>query len=99
MSRTCTSCPSSAKQAAVTRPTQPAPITPMGSRAFMRRMTLQGLGRAGDADHLPRTERLQQRVGHPVHRVLLPPGDQAKPVAVEEQLELAVPVAARLRRA
>ena len=31
MSRAQTSCPSSAKQAAVTRPTQPTPITPIGS--------------------------------------------------------------------
>src|SRR3954451_22932786 len=95
MSRTCTSWPSSAKQAAVTRPTQPAPITPMGSRAFMRRMTLQGLRGAGDVDHLPGRERLQQRVGHPVDRVLLPPCHQPQAVAVVEQLELAVAVLLR----
>src|SRR3954468_22373754 len=98
MSRTCTSWPSSAKQAAVTRPTQPAPITPMGSRAVMRRMTLQGLGGAGDVDHLPLGERLEQRVGDPVHRVLLAPRHQAHAVAVVEELELAAAHLPRLVR-
>src|SRR3954447_24915365 len=96
MSRTWTSWPSSAKQAAVTRPTQPAPITPMGSRAFMRRMTLQRLGGAGDVDHLPRGERLEQRVGDPVDRILLAPRHQAHAVAVVEELELAAADLARL---
>src|SRR3954454_13080055 len=42
MSRTYTSWPSSAKQAPVTRPTQPAPMTPMGSReSFIRRGSLR----------------------------------------------------------
>jgi SAM-dependent methyltransferase len=37
MSRAQTSCPSSAKQAAVTRPTQPTPITPIGSLSALMR--------------------------------------------------------------
>ena len=36
MSRAQTSCPSSAKHAAVTAPTQPTPITPIGSLSVMR---------------------------------------------------------------
>src|SRR4051794_40811039 len=98
MSRTWTSWPSSAKQAAVTSPTQPAPITPMGSRAFMRRLTLQGLGGAGDVDHLPRGERLEQRVRDPVDGVLVAPCHQPQTVAVVEQLQLAVPVFVHLGR-
>ncbi len=36
MSRAHTSWPSSAKQAAVTRPTQPTPMTPIGSLSGMK---------------------------------------------------------------
>ena len=49
MSRAHTSWPSSAKQAAVTRPTQPTPITPIGSFSAIA---------AEEASHYsPRTER------------------------------------------
>ena len=40
MSRAQTSCPSSAKQAAVTRPTQPTPMTPIGSLSGIERERL-----------------------------------------------------------
>ena len=58
----------------------------------------QSLQRGGDADHLARTQRLGERVGHPVDRALGPPGDepQAAPVVVE--LELAAVDLAGLRR-
>ena len=51
MSRAHTSWPSSAKQAAVTRPTQPTPITPMGSLSAI------AAEEATERDYSPRTER------------------------------------------
>src|SRR5438094_3104800 len=89
MSRQWTSWPSSAKQAAVTRPTQPAPMTPIGSRSGMARerseALAEGLGGAGDRQHLGRAERLRQRVGDPVDGAVRLPRDQlgARAVAVE----------------
>ena len=52
MSRAHTSWPSSAKQAAVTRPTQPTPITPIGSRS-----ALMGPGTLLEAQQQRRVER------------------------------------------
>src|SRR5207244_11855815 len=76
MSRQWTSCPRSAKQAAVTSPTQPAPITPRGSRRATRAAPLERLGGAGDVDHLLIAERLRQRVRDPVGAAARPPRDQ-----------------------
>src|SRR5262245_26075774 len=84
MSRAKTRWPSSAKQAAVTSPTQPTPITPIGSRSATRgRLPLawgylrhQHLGRGGDPDHLVVAERLQEVVGDPVDVLTSAPGDQ-----------------------
>src|SRR2546423_15617973 len=109
MSRTYTSWPSSAKQAAVTRPTQPAPMTPMGSRdSFIRRGSLrQGsshllaerLARPRDREHVVLRDRLQQRVRDPVARVLRLPRDEPDALAVLVDHELPPVVVHDLRRA
>src|SRR4051794_30949512 len=98
-SRTYTSWPSSAKQAAVTRPTHPAPITPIGSRSATdwdgplagvhARSTLQGLGGAGDRHQVAPGDRLEQRVRDPVDGVVLAPRDHPQPLAVEVEVVLA----------
>src|SRR3954470_13519985 len=99
MSRTYTSWPSSAKQAAVTRPTQPAPMTPMGSRdSFIRRVRLaERLARPRDSEHVVLRDRLKQRVRDPVARVLRLPRDEAHPLAVLVDLELPAVVVDDLR--
>src|SRR2546421_10910839 len=95
MSTQNTSLPSSAKPAAVTRPTYPVPMTAMGSRwVLMLRAeassgTLPGpdpAQGAGDGEHLRVLERLQEGVGDPVHRSGRAPGDQPQAAPVEEQL-------------
>src|SRR3982751_2042239 len=94
MSRAQTSCPSSAKQAAVTRPTQPTPMTPIGSFSGIEGEEATG-GRlelprgAGYGQHLPLRERLEQRVGDPVDGLARAPGHEAEPVAVVVELVLA----------
>src|SRR3954453_20060119 len=103
MSRTYTSWPSSAKQAAVTRPTQPAPMTPIGSReSFIRGSSLlsaERLARPRDRAQGVFRERLEQRVRDPVGRVLRLPGDQPHALAVLEDHELPAAVRRYLRRA
>src|SRR4051795_12312175 len=102
MSRTYTSWPNSAKQAAVTSPTQPAPMTPIGSRESLMRpcslrhggeharaLRLERLRAAGDLDHVVLRDPLEQRVRDPVGRVLRLPRDEADPVAVLEDHQLA----------
>src|SRR5437764_9860229 len=86
MSRQCTSCPSSAKHAAVTSPTQPAPITPIGSRSGTLGAYLsQGLRRTRDPEELALRQRLRERVRDPVDRGVGLPGDEAGPGAVAVQ--------------
>src|SRR5919112_3097935 len=97
MSRAHTSCPSSAKQAAVTRPTQPTPMTPIGSfTSATRPSRLQRPHRAGDGKHLLLVQGEQQRVRDPVDRVVGPPGDQPQAVSVVGQLVGALADLARL---
>src|SRR5215208_6564123 len=99
MSRTWTWWPSSEKQAAVTRPTQPAPMTPIGWRSGMTGEATHGvqpwssesLGRARDFQHLLLGQRLEQRVRHPVHRLRRSPGHEPHPVAVHVDVVLAAP--------
>src|SRR4051794_36899280 len=98
MSRAKTSWPSSAKQAAVTRPTQPTPMTPMGSRSLMRRASLQRPRRLGDLEHLLLRERLEQRIRDPVGRLRRAPGDDAHAIPVEEELVLPSTALHGLRR-
>src|SRR3712207_4031770 len=98
MSRQWTSWPSSAKQAAVTRPTQPAPITPMGSRSAKRRMSLQRPRRADDREHLLQRQLVRQRVGEPVGALAGLPRDEPDAVAVVVDLHLAAPDLAVLVR-
>ena len=92
MSRAITRWPTSAKQAAVTRPTQPTPITPIGSLLAAHRFALPLLrfwfgnlhvGRARHPDHLVVAQRIEQVVGDPVGVVAAVPGDQRDPVAVD----------------
>src|SRR3954447_19235433 len=111
MSRTYTSWPSSAKQAAVTRPTHPAPMTPMGSReSFIRRGRLrqrvqaegslaERLAVPRDREHVVLRDRLQQRVRDTVARVLRLPRDEPDALAVLEDHELPPVVVHDLRRA
>src|SRR5436190_7289741 len=68
MSRMITSCPSSAKHAPVTRPTQPAPNTPIAgfSRLTRRSLARHGPEPARDRQHRLVRERVQQRVHDPV---------------------------------
>src|SRR4051812_15087458 len=111
MSRTYTSWPSSAKQAAVTRPTHPAPMTPMGSReSFIRRGRLrqrvqaegslaERLAVPRDREHVVLGDRLQQRVGDPVARVLRLPRDEPNALAVLVDHELPPVVVHDLGRA
>src|SRR5712691_7916176 len=92
MSTQKTSFPSSANPAAVTRPTYPVPITPIGSRAaLMSRGNLltESGERPGDGDHLLVAQRLKQRVRDPIHGAGGLPRDQAQPAAVVVELELA----------
>src|SRR3954447_21821495 len=91
-SRTQTSWPRSAKQAAVTRPTQPAPMTPIGSRSVMRRENLapENLGGSRYREHLLLRQRLQQRVRDPVDALPGPPRDESHSVAVVVEVELAL---------
>ena len=103
MSRAQTSWPSSAKQAAVTRPTQPTPMTPIGSRsrscgAEATREASRAPRRARDGQHLLLGQRLQQRVRDPVDGLGRAPRDQPQAVAVEVQLVLAPADLARLGR-
>src|SRR3982750_1277766 len=110
MSRTYTSCPSSAKQAAVTRPTHPAPMTPMGSReSFIRRGRLrqtvqrtaltERLAVPRDGELVVLRDRLKQRVRDPVARVLRLPRHEPHALAVLEDHELPPVVVHDLRRA
>src|SRR5204862_7094754 len=68
MSRMITLCPSSAKHAPVTRPTQPAPNTPIAGFSRLTRRSLAGHGPkpARDRQHRLVQERVQQRVHDPV---------------------------------
>src|SRR5918992_354321 len=87
MSRAQTSCPSSAKQAAVTSPTQPTPTTPIGSLSMRAAGYLAAAtGRPRYGHHLPGGQRLEQRVRDPVGRLRGAPGDQTEAVAREVQL-------------
>src|SRR6188472_4825807 len=85
-----TSLPSSAKPAAVTRPTYPVPITPIGSRCVLmwrrRRLAAERPHRACDRQHLLVRERAQERVGHPIGPAPCPPGDELQAAAVVEEL-------------
>src|SRR3954454_5907389 len=82
MSRTTTSCPSSAKHAPVTSPTQPAPKIPMfaicrsllsgccetaNARALPARERLETLR---DRDHRLIRERVEKRVHNPIRRAV-----------------------------
>src|SRR5215207_9383009 len=99
MSRAHTSWPSSAKQAAVTRPTQPTPMTPIGSLSMTAAGYLAAATRrARDGHHLLLRERLEQRVRDPVGRLGRAPGHEPQPVAREVQLVLPPPDAPRLGR-
>src|SRR5215208_3208282 len=99
MSRAQTSWPSSAKHVAVTRPTQPAPTTPIGSLAMTAAGYLAAAPcRAGDGHHLLLGERLEQGVGDPVRRLGGAPRHQAQPVTREVQLVLTAADAALLGR-
>src|SRR5215204_2200657 len=89
MSRAQTSWPNSAKQAAVTRPTQPTPMTPIGSLSMTAAGYLAAATRrARDGHHLLLRERLEQRVRDPVGRLGRAPGHEPQPVAREVQLVL-----------
>src|SRR3954468_2985842 len=91
MSRTWTSCPSSAKQAAVTSPTQPAPMTPIGSRSGIGGGELPERPRGvRDRQHLALGQRLRQRVADPVDRVVGLPGDDPRVGAVAVDPEDAI---------
>src|SRR5829696_8887129 len=90
MSRAHTSCPSSAKHAAVTRPTQPAPTTPIGSLSMRAAGYLAAAPRrARDCHHLFLGQRLEQRVGDPVGGLGRAPGHEPQAVTREVQLVLA----------
>src|SRR6266480_3015299 len=68
MSRMMTWWPSSAKQAPVTRPTQPAPNTPIAGFSLLTRRSLAGHGPEAlcDRQHRLVRERVQQGVYNPV---------------------------------
>src|SRR2546423_8877967 len=87
MSRQWTSCPSSPKHAAVTSPTQPAPMTPIGSRSGTRGAYLsEWLRRPGDGQQLPFRNGLRQRVRDPVDGAVRVPRHEpgAGAIAVKE---------------
>src|ERR671920_1670237 len=87
MSRAQTWWPSSAKQAAVTRPTQPTPMTPIGSFVSATRPSrLQSAHGAGDGKHLLLVQGEQEGVRDPVDGPRRAPRDQAQAVAVVGQL-------------
>src|SRR5437764_14370876 len=98
-----TSLPSSAKPAAVTRPTYPVPMTAMGSRSEAMRAdegtrggprtdpcrgSASGSGQRGrDIQHLLVAEIEAERVRDPVDGLGGAPGDQPQLATVEVQLE------------
>src|SRR4051812_25903452 len=92
MSTATTGWPISAKQAALTRPTQPTPMTPIAglSLAFtMRKLLLFVFAQRGrDREHLALVERLQQGVVDPVGALVRLEADQPQAVAVVEELVL-----------
>src|SRR5262249_15927871 len=100
MSRATTRWPSSAKQAAVTSPTQPTPISPIGSLSaalFMARLHPLfpllvrdlDLPPGRDADPLVIGQGAQEAVRHPVGVVAPMPGDHLYPIAVEQDVVFA----------
>src|SRR5690606_9541278 len=89
MSIATTSWPRSAKQVAVTRPTQPTPITPMASRFSVMSLSVQLSRARGDREHLLLGERVGERIDHPVRAALGLPADQSQTVAIVEEQVLA----------
>src|SRR4051794_11451249 len=94
-----TSLPNSAKPAAVTRPTYPVPMTPIGSlsvcwlikgrnRVSRARLLLEARQRPRDRQHLAARQRARERVRDPVHGPARPPRHQPDPapVVVDHQL-------------
>src|SRR5215216_3840332 len=83
MSRAMTGWPSSAKQAAVTRPTQPTPITPIGSfpgatvhlSLFRLRIRDDHVRGPCHTEHLVIGKGIEQVIGDPVAVVAAMPGD------------------------
>src|SRR5438034_8583462 len=74
MSRTTTSCPSSAKQPPVTSPTQPAPKIPTVRVSVMparRSLPTEWSEPLRDREHRLVRERVEDRVRHPVGRAVL----------------------------
>src|ERR671922_1483775 len=92
-SRTTTSWPRSAKHAAVTRPTQPAPRTPIGSLPLMCESLLSARRAQAlrDREHRLVREPVEQRVHHPVGGAVLLERDHVEALPVEEELVLAAP--------
>src|SRR5204863_3750832 len=90
-SRTTTSWPRSAKQAAVTRPTQPAPKIPSGSRSAISadNLLVERSQTLRDREHGLVRERIEQRVHHPVARPAGPQDDHVEVRAVVVEVVLA----------
>src|SRR5690606_23731017 len=85
MSIATTSWPRSAKQQAVTRPTQPTPITPIASRFSVISLSVQLPCARCDSEHLLLGESMGERIDHPVRTALGLPAHQAQAVAIVEE--------------
>src|SRR5581483_7382280 len=90
-SRITTSCPSSARQTPVTRPTQPAPKIPTFAIAPTLLLGRHGFEALRDRDHRLVRERVEERVHDPVAHVADPQHDhvQVRPRVVELELAAA----------
>src|SRR6187397_1192221 len=99
-SRTTTGWPRSAKQAAVTRPTQPAPKIPSGSfpGIAVTLLRAQGLQPLGDGEHRLVRHAVEERVRHPVRGAVLGERDHVELGAVVEELVVAAADRPRERR-
>src|SRR3954471_22798987 len=100
ISRTTTRCPSSAKQAAVTRPTQPAPTTPIGCFSLMLASQELSRGSLGprelaealrDLQHVGVRNRLDVGIGEPEGALVSLPSDHPQAVPVVVELVVAIP--------
>src|SRR3954468_20877675 len=100
ISRTTTRWPSSAKQVAVTRPTQPAPTTPIGSFSLTLRSLRWPVGSLrprklpealSDLQHVLIRNGLDEGILDPEGSAVGLPGNHPQAVAVVEQLVRAAP--------
>src|SRR5919197_2594343 len=94
MSRTVTTCPSSAKHAPVTSPTYPAPKTAIRAPAMSATLLTERSQALRDREHRLVRELVEEAVHHPVGGAVLAQDDhvQVRPRVVEGELAALDPV-------